>query len=239
MPYTPAHTVLAAPIWIVSGRRIPLSALVVGCVAPDLPYLVSLAPVHAPGHTAVGLLTHSLPWGVFALTIWHSWLEQPMLELFGIGKQRSSLTSGWLLLALIGILIGATTHALVDATSHSSGWFVQRYEWFAIHAWGLPVFKWIQYGGGVTGMLVVLYWIFRAGAASVAAGVNRKFVAIALVVHALTITAFIVAANMIHHSHDLQSFAVHSATGAMSGAVIGACVYAIIIRSKFCRSTVV
>ena len=109
MPYTAAHIICAAPLWYLSQKRLSLPALMVGCMAPDIPYFFYLTPVPAPGHTISGLFTHALP-------------------------------QGWMPLA---------------------------------------------------GMLMLV-------------------------------------ANWVHQSHGLQSFAVNSASGAMSGAVVGACLYAAI-----------
>src|SRR4051812_26449540 len=62
MPFTPAHAAAALPFGRV--RALPLDALVVGTMVPDLPLFVSFAPNYAFTHSLVLALPVCLPWGI-------------------------------------------------------------------------------------------------------------------------------------------------------------------------------
>lgn len=230
MPYTPAHAIVAAPLWYLSRKQLPLPPLVVGCIAPDLPYLVHLAPVHAAGHTVIGLVTHAVPHGLIALGAWYLWLEKPLLTLFALQPSKRQRSAAWFFLMLISLLLGAMTHALLDATSHESGWFVQQFDSLSRNVGGLPMFKWIQYGGGVIGLVALIWWYRGARAGTSGVAPDRHSILKGVAIFSASTLGFACLANWVHQSRDLNSFVVHSASGAMSGFVFGACLYATVVR---------
>ena len=61
MPFTPSHAVAAAPLWLVARGWLPLSALVVGTMAPDYEFLLRLRPSAIVSHSVVGLVVFCLP----------------------------------------------------------------------------------------------------------------------------------------------------------------------------------
>lgn len=233
MPYTPAHAICAAPLWHLSKKRLPLPALVIGCIAPDLPYFIHLAPVYSPGHTITGLVTHALPQGLLALGMWYLWLEKPVLALFALQPSKRQVSGMWFLLVVLSLLLGATSHALLDATSHQSGWFVQRFDWLSDSVGGFPIFKWIQYGGGVLGLGGIAGWY--GGTQKTLGRAKDRLFWMGTIIFTLSILALTIFANWIHQSGNTQSFAVNSASGAMSGFVVGACIYTatVAVKSSF------
>ena len=158
MPYTPAHAIVAAPLWYGSKKKLSLPALVIGCMAPDLPYLAHLAPVSSPGHTPLGLITHAVPQGLVLFAIWDVWLEKPILSL--VGLRPSQHEQSWIgyFSVVLSLWLGAASHALLDATSHETGWFVQNFSLLTSEIGPFPLFKWIQYGGGIAGLAAIAVW---------------------------------------------------------------------------------
>lgn len=229
MPYTPAHIIFAAPIWYGSRRRLPLPPLVVGCIAPDLPYLAHLGPVHGAGHTLMGLATHSVPHGLVALSIWYLWLEKPTLTLLGLRPSKRQVSVVWCLLVILSLLFGATTHVLLDAASHESGWFVQQVGGLRHPVGGLPIFKWIQYGGGVLGLGATGWWYLKHQKIADIARPQARLSLMGASILAMSTVGFSCIANWVHQADDLRTFAVYSASGAMSGFVFGACLYAAVV----------
>src|SRR5258708_21852357 len=70
-----------------------LSALVIGSMAPDIPYFLSPRLFEDPrdigfGHTPLGLLLFCLPASLFFLWLWHSVLAGPVVALLPEGLQK-------------------------------------------------------------------------------------------------------------------------------------------------------
>ena len=227
MPYTPAHTIVAAPLWYLSQKRLPLPPLIIGCMAPDLPYFFYLNPIYSPGHTISGLITHAVPQGLLALGLWYLWLEKPTLTLFGLTPSKRQFSLSWLVLVIVSLWLGAATHSFLDATSHEWGWFVQRFAGLRYPLGGLPIFKWIQYGGGAIGLAAILSWYL-----SIAKTPSERPVRVGIIILSLSILSVMGLANWIHQSHGLQSFVINSASGAMSGFVFGLCLFSVFYRIR-------
>ena len=159
MPYTLAHPIAVAPL----SRRLPAAALVAGAMSPDAAYFVMLRPGHGGSHTPAGLFTHCLPAGLLAFTVWRLWMKPRLADFFGTGRIGGSGEAPrrfvfHAAVAVVAVLIGASTHLLWDATSHADGWVVQRVPWFRSTQFGRPIFKWNQYVSGVLGTLACAAW---------------------------------------------------------------------------------
>ena len=227
MPYTPAHAILVAPIWYGSQKSLPLAPLIVGSLAPDLPYLIHLSPVTAPGHSPLGLLTHAVPHGLALLILWYLCLEKPILTLFSLPlpQHQWSWSAG---LKILGSLwLGAVTHALIDAASHEPGWFVQNLAILRSILLNLPIYKWIQYGGGLLGLFLIAIWYWNCRVQASKRRLSSSLIAIATISLTGSSLGFISLANWIHQSQDVRSLFVNSATGVMTGLVLGAALYSL------------
>ena len=166
MPYTLSHAIVALPLSSISFssksvRKIPVASTVVGSMSPDFPYLVALTPTHAPGHSLSGILVYCLVPSLLILLIWYRLLERETLKLFALPKRTWSLDIFSCLLIVLGVLSGALSHALWDATSHSYGMFVNGSDFWHQQWFSLPLYKWNQYTGGVVGLLVLAAWYLR------------------------------------------------------------------------------
>src|SRR3954462_8835891 len=69
MPITPAHAAAAWPLHA-AWRRLPLAALVIGTLSPDLEYVLRLEPRGKFGHSPAGLVVFCLP---VTLLVWYVW----------------------------------------------------------------------------------------------------------------------------------------------------------------------
>ncbi len=126
MPFTLAHPAAILPI--ARGRLVP-SALVMGSMAPDLTYYVSL-PWIDPSHTLLTRTHHasSLLWldpliALALLVVFHLLFKRPVLALLPRSaaerawpsaerfRWRSATAVGWILLS---VAIGAATHVAWD-----------------------------------------------------------------------------------------------------------------------------
>jgi hypothetical protein len=144
---------------------LPLSALVVGSVAPD-------APVYLP----VGLsyrLTHSGPGiavdvviGLALLWLWNALLRDAVVDLTSPLRERAPAQGrlgrrAWLL-APLGLAVGAATHVLWDSATHDWGFVVRGLPALQADAGPFPVYTWLQIGSTIVGSVVmVAYGVLR------------------------------------------------------------------------------
>jgi hypothetical protein len=163
MPFTPAHAAAALPFGRV--RALPLDALVVGTMVPDLPLFVSFAPNYAFTHSLVLALPVCLPWGIglwllarFARpsTVWlmPEWMRKRVSE------HAPPNESSWVRVCA-ALAIGIVTHLLWDSFTHEGRWGVEllpplEQTWLPASPIGaLPGFKVLQYASSVLGLVAV------------------------------------------------------------------------------------
>ena len=172
MPFTFAHPAAVLPL-----RRFKFLhtvPLVVGSIAPDLPYYVParLYRLTLDTHTALGTLWPDLPIG-FAVLLFGFLLRGPLTALMTPRARALCLQSlerfkneprHWLL-ALLAIYLGAWTHIAWDSFTHENGWMVRR-----IAALSAPITigdytgtlcHVLQYVSSVAGLLILAVWYFR------------------------------------------------------------------------------
>ena len=70
MPFTLSHAVLAPPLSKLSKGHLPIAALAIGCMTPDLYRLFTQANI-ALTHQWSGLLFPNLPIGLFFCLLWY------------------------------------------------------------------------------------------------------------------------------------------------------------------------
>ncbi|WP_245636532.1 DUF4184 family protein [Eikenella longinqua] len=63
---------------------------------------------------------------------------------------------------VLSALFGMATHLLLDAFTHPTGWFVQHFTLLRQPVLALPLFKWLQYGGGLLGVAACLLFVLCA-----------------------------------------------------------------------------
>lgn len=128
MPLTfPAHQALVLPVKLRWPNRSDGTALCVGAAAPDLLYPVP--GVGSNGHGAIGvvLLVVPLTFGICSLLRWRSALgvfgNLPDLGPFRLHSYRViTRRRPTTLTTLVSALIGAVSHVLIDAFTHSGRW---------------------------------------------------------------------------------------------------------------------
>src|SRR3954470_20931603 len=86
MPFTPSHVAAALPF-----LRTPLlpAGVVVGTMAPDIPYYVTVFVPRELSHSLLGLVTGDMAMGCLAALLWRLVLREPMIVLLprGIGSR--------------------------------------------------------------------------------------------------------------------------------------------------------
>ena len=171
MPFTGSHPAAVLPLF-----RLGLpSALVIGSMAPDLPYYLPI-PVHSElTHSATGIVGVDLLFGLLSFAIWRLLVEPLAIAVAPVGLRRrlpepppprswrwqpGDLRRG--LVLVFSLLAGATTHVLWDEFTHVGRFGYRHLSWLADLHGPLAGYRWAQYGSGVFGLLVlglaVIHW---------------------------------------------------------------------------------
>ena len=168
MPFTFSHPIAAIPF---ARFGLPLSALIVGSMTPDFPYFLHGSTSAQYGHTLMGTLLFCVPVGLVALWLWHRVLDVPLRSLLPISLQEKLLHATksfqfWpakkLILIIIALLIGATTHIVWDSFTHANGfavsnWSPLREPIFTNSHGTIYLFKVLQHGSGLLGAIALLW----------------------------------------------------------------------------------
>ena len=163
VPITPAHAVVAIPL-----RRLglPLAALAVGSMVPDVAVFLPQVFDYDLTHSPVGVVTVDLAIGMLLLLGWWRWVREPVLDLLPETlRERVPLRSGldpsarWFWGRVVGsVVLGAATHVLWDSVTHDGA---ETTRWLpALEVdWGpWPGYQWLQVFSGAIGLLLVGGW---------------------------------------------------------------------------------
>jgi hypothetical protein len=188
MPFTLAHPAAILPL---ARTRLVFSALVIGSMAPDFPYLLALSTRAQFGHTLPGVFTFCLPAGLIVYWLFHRHLKAPLLACLPPSHQvclrEAASALAWsqpsvLLLVAVSVIIGAFTHIAWDSCTHANGWTVQHVpalQAVLLHKTGgdLKVFKVLQHGSSIVGLAVLAgyyRWWCRPGRIMGDSGKGRR-----------------------------------------------------------------
>jgi hypothetical protein len=128
MPFTLAHPAAAIPLRRLLGSYAVPSALVIGCLAPDLSYFLSIQIPRGTTHSPTALFWFCLPVGLAVYVAFHVFVKRPLVSLLPFYLRRrllplaepcDSLPAAPQAGVLLSLLAGATTHILWDDCTHS------------------------------------------------------------------------------------------------------------------------
>ncbi|MEG4805585.1 MULTISPECIES: DUF4184 family protein [unclassified Microcoleus] len=167
MHFTLAHPIAAAPIWLLSKRKLDLLALAIGTMIPDLQYFITLKPVRAIGHSLPGVFIEGLPCSLVLLLVFHWVFKYPLLALAPSQiaarlppiRRYSLFPLSQFLIIILSIASGGISHIIWDDFTHSTGWFVVRFPLLQSKIFSLSVYKLLQYGSGILGLCGLSIWL--------------------------------------------------------------------------------
>jgi hypothetical protein len=155
MPLSPAHPAAVLPI---QRLGLPLSGLVVGSVAPDLPVYLPVGVSYATTHSAAGIAV-DLVLGLVLLWLWFAVVRDAVVDLVpalrGRAPAHGRLDRRAWLLAPLAVAVGAATHVLWDSATHDWGFVVEGVTLLRYEAGPLPLYRWLQHVSTVVGTAVV------------------------------------------------------------------------------------
>jgi hypothetical protein len=169
VPFTGSHPAAVLPFL---RTPLPASALVIGSMAPDLPFYLPLPQPYAT-HTWPAAVTTDLALGLLTWALWHGLLAGAALVTApaalrgrlegrvapGLAGRLSSARQAVLL--VVALVLGTGTHLAWDEFTHARRWGAEHIPALAA-SWGpLPGYRWLQYASSVAGLAVLLLWFVR------------------------------------------------------------------------------
>ena len=190
MPWTFAHPAAVLPFRKVGQFRLPLAALVVGSMTPDLGYYVAQFRLATFAHSTLGVLLVCLPAGALVLALF-SVIRPALIQLLPhphryavVGALRARPRTKRpqdLALAAIGLVVGAATHTTWDSFTHATGFAVQlmpilQARLFEIGSRQMHVYNLIQHASTLIGLgaLVATYCRWLRSQPPIPAATNHR-----------------------------------------------------------------
>jgi hypothetical protein len=157
VPVTLAHPAVVLPL---RGLGLPLAAMVIGSMVPDLPLFTRWLTAYWFTHSWAGVVTVDLAITLLLLVFWDR-LGRDALVDTAPALVRDRLPArvrigrrAWLLAPLAAVL-GSASHVVWDAFTHGGRWGVEHVAWLREQHGPLRGDEWAQYGSGIVGLLVV------------------------------------------------------------------------------------
>jgi hypothetical protein len=240
MPFTLAHPIATVPIWFGSNQKLNLASLTIGSMIPDADYFLFLYPVKTIGHTFPGIFIQGVPYSIVLLLVIRYVLMRPFLALIPLQLARKFPPSRKyfplqlfdLANIVASIAIGATTHLIWDAFTHSgSSSVVQHSEFLKSTIGSLPIYKLLQYFGGIFGLVALSLWLanwlYRSASYHRVETLAPWWRVIAIV--GIGYCAFGVAWFAVQDNREpFVNFFVRSLIGGISGLCLGLLLYSVI-----------
>lgn len=130
MPFTISHAVLAPPISKLTGHRLPISAIAIGCMVPDLVRLFTSEDIHST-HLWRAWFYPNLFIGLGFCLVWYLVFRPACFRFFGLYRpipiQSWKQAFAFMLCVVLALIIGTATHIIWDGLTHVD------YRTFAFH----------------------------------------------------------------------------------------------------------
>jgi hypothetical protein len=176
MPYTLSHAAAVLPFTRFLLRWRVLSATVIGSMVPDFGYLMPVPLPRAETHSAISLITFSLPVGLLSYWIFQVLIKTPLLNLLpdrAYMRWRpfatpAAVDTAWQwILAACGVLAGAVTHLVWDAFTHNNARGIRMLPElndlrFELHGHHLSGGHLLEDGSSLLGLVIVVAMIAYA-----------------------------------------------------------------------------
>lgn len=155
MPLAPAHPAVVLPL---QRLGLPLSALVTGAVAPDVPVYLPVGVSYGTTHSGWGIPADTVI-GLVLLGLWLALVRDAVVDVVPQLRRRvpaqARLGRGVWLWAPLAVAVGAATHVLWDAATHDWGLLVREVAFLRAELGPMPLYRWLQHSSTAVGSLVV------------------------------------------------------------------------------------
>ncbi|MGQ7887336.1 DUF4184 family protein [Paenibacillus sp. WC2504] len=166
MPFTFSHPAFAFPLKFINPRWFSTTGLVLGSMAPDFEYFLTLEPHQAIGHSFTGLFLQGIPLCLLFAYLFHFYVKESLVlhlpSILEINRRGYDLLLSWGLYTfrdwfvyILSVIIGFLSHITLDAFTHESGYMVRNLIILQnIVVGNLPVFKILQHTLSMIGILI-------------------------------------------------------------------------------------
>lgn len=155
VPLSPAHPAAVLPL---QRLGLPLSALVIGSLAPDLPVYLPVGVDYQTTHSGWGISVDVVI-GLALLWLWFALLRDAVVDLTPSLRTRAPARvrldrRAWLL-APLALAIGAATHVLWDSATHDWGFIVEELPLLREQYGAMRGYQWLQQLSTAAGSIAV------------------------------------------------------------------------------------
>lgn len=240
MPFTVSHAAAVLPL---QRFKLPLSALMIGSMAPDFGYFFSHEANRQLTHSFTSLVLFSLPAGLAVWLFYVYFLEKATITLLSDRwhtrfAHTDAITPVLIVRASIAIILGALTHLLWDAFTHRSTFMTDAFPVLLGPTPGfswLPIYHLLHGLSSVVGLVILYMWMQRLHRQPARSLIRPykiseqlRMGALWFLLAATVLAAFLDWLPDMHRRYDAQLFSL--AVGSMSGFFIAWCCVAIGMR---------
>jgi Domain of unknown function (DUF4184) len=155
VPLSPAHPAAVLPL---QRLGLPLSALVIGSLAPDLPVYLPVGVDYQTTHSGWGISVDVVI-GLALMWLWFTLLRDAVVDLTPSLRTRAPARvrldrRAWLL-APLALAIGAATHVLWDSATHDWGFIVEELPLLREQYGPMRGYQWLQQLSTAAGSIAV------------------------------------------------------------------------------------
>ena len=166
MPFTVSHAAAVLPLHRLSKHKLPLTALMIGSMAPDFGYFFTHEVSRQITHSFMGLFIFSLPMGMMVWLFYVAMLEKATITLLSDRwhtrfAHTDAITPGLIARAAIAIVLGAVTHLLWDSFTHGRTFMARAFPVLLRPTPGipwLPIYHLLHAISSVVGLLILAFW---------------------------------------------------------------------------------
>ena len=166
MPFTVSHAAAVLPLHRLSKHQLPLTALMIGSMAPDFGYFFFADVSRQLTHSFSGLFLFALPMGLAVWLFYVAVLEKATITLLSDRwhtrfAHTEALTAPLIGRAAIAIVLGAVTHILWDAFTHRATFVTDTFPALLGPTPGfswLPIYHLLHGLSSVVGLVILALW---------------------------------------------------------------------------------
>ncbi len=166
MPFTVSHAAAVLPLHRLSKHKLPLTALMVGSMAPDFGYFFSHEASRALTHSFSGLFIFSLPVGLLVWLFYVAFLEKATITLLSDRwhtrfAHTEAITPSLIARASIAIFLGAITHLLWDSFTHRGTFVTDEFPVLLGPTPGIgwmPMYHFLHGLSSIVGLSLLAIW---------------------------------------------------------------------------------
>lgn len=160
MPFTLSHAAVAIAA---KPLRLPLAPFAIGAMSPDLPYFIGVRQFGDVTHSWIGVVL-VVPLALLLSFLWRTAIRPAARDL-----SPAAVRARWQLthhrrrptVAACAAFIGVVSHIVLDSFTHPGRWGTELIPGLTTDIGPFPGYKWAQYGGGVLGLLLIGFVLWR------------------------------------------------------------------------------